>query len=377
MAQLDPALQQVFDAFDTPDGRQLAANVLPIIQQHVNAVNAADASEAAGQKSIANLNDTKNELLGLVKNDPTAAEMAIKIAPHLVAGIVTHSGMTSAEMEGAHKELTGHIQSEVARAAVTRMAELEAAPARQLMDNLSEHLTDQDRTSLAGYIDTMERARQYDHDASVQQGQYGAALSSGRAAFDFAQGLLDPRTDQVQIPPDFMAGLMSNAGIRPADKAPILQAYSNLRTNGDPVQSNPHLVGALLQSIADPAATVAPMDILKHSGIGLKYADAQMLHGLALGRTPEAQHMAAQLAAMVQRGATQLQPDLSAAHNAGYKRYVSWLLSAARRGGSLAPGEPNYLFKSARVMDFAPKHQDIVPPRAAPTQTLGEIFGNG
>ena len=374
--ELAPVLQQVLETFQTPEGQRLAATVLPIIQRHVNLTNVADANQQVGQQVVANVADTKNTLVDLAKRDPTAASMAIEIAPHLVAGIVGHSGLDRDQMEATHADLTGHIQSEIARAAVTRMAEIHDAPARQLLTNLGDYLEPEDHRVLGQYIDTMQTARQMDQAAALSQANFAQNLASQRQAFAYGQKLLDPRTEQAQPAPDFVSGLMANNNIRAADRMPLMMAYNNLRANGDPTASDPHIVRGLVGQIADPNVAVPSVTILQHVGNGLRYVDAQMLHSLALGRTPAAQAWAGQLAHILDGAASELTSTASAAHNAAYGRFVNWLLPSIRAGGSIDPQSENYLLANKQPADFGPRHEDIVPAApAASRPSLASIFG--
>src|SRR5579885_2854378 len=282
--RLDPALDQVRGMFTTPDGAELASTVLPIIQQHLNAVRVADTNAAAGQQVVTDLDQTKRNLVDMVKQDPTAAELGVALAPHLVADIVRGSGLDPDQQEAVHSDLTSHIQSEIARAAVTRMAELHANSATTLMDMLSDHLSDTDKTHLSGYINTMEAARVLDHGAHTDQLMDDAARISRNKAFGYAQQLLDPRTESVQFPPTFMANLVAERGIAPADKAPLYTAFDNLRRFGDVPNSDPYVLSDIVKAIADPEVNVPADAIMRHVGTSLRYADAQVLHGLSTTR---------------------------------------------------------------------------------------------
>ena len=374
--QLVPALQKAFEAFQTPEGQKFAATVLPIIQQHVNAVNVANANQQAGDRSVQNVADTKNALVNAVKDDPTAASMALHLAPHLVAGVVSHSGLTTEQMQSTHADLTSHMQSEIAKAAVTRMAEIGEGPARQLLDVVGEHLTDGEKGTLGQYIDTMQVARGMDHSASLAQMQYDNAAQSRRAAYGAGGQLLNARTEETQAPSDFVSSLMSANHVRAADRVPLMIAYNNLRSQGDPTTSDPHVINGLLQKIADPTTPVPSAEILQHVGSGLRYVDAHMLHGLSLVRTPEAQAHTQQIASMVDNAREELTPAASAAHNAAFGRYVNWLMPSIRAGANIDPMSKDYILNRKSPADFAPKHADIVPPyNGGERPPLASFFG--
>src|SRR5579884_504194 len=376
--RLDPALDQVRGMFTTPDGAELASTVLPIIQQHLNAVRVADTNAAAGQQVVTDLDQTKRNLVDMVKQDPTAAERGVALAPHLVADIVRGSGLDPDQQEAVHSDLTSHIQSEIARAAVTRMAELHANSATTLMDMLSDHCADTDKTNVSGYINTMEAARVLDHGAHTDQLMDDAARISRNKAFGYAQQLLDPRTESVQFPPTFMANLVAERGIAPADKAPLYTAFDNLRRFGDVPNSGPYVLSDIVKAIADPEVNVPADAILRHVGTSLRYADAQMQHGLSTTRTPAMKGATQQLAAVLDDAQRRLAPAADSAGNAAFGRFVNWLTTSYRRtgAGGLDPASPSYLFKSVGVADFAPRHDDVVPPTLASAErpSLHDIF---
>src|ERR1700691_2308700 len=189
---LSPALQNIAGLFQTDEGRGLAGAVLPMIQQHLNLINVADANAAAGHQQVQQVQQTKDNLIGMVRNDPTAADLAVNLAPHLVGALVDNSGITDPDQAAAiHADLTQHIQSETARAAVTKMAEINGSAAKQLMGTLIDHLSDDDQSALGKYINTMDTARQMDHAAQINQLTQDRNDRSQTNAFKYATQLMD------------------------------------------------------------------------------------------------------------------------------------------------------------------------------------------
>lgn len=379
---LSPALQNVAGLFQTDEGKDLAGTVLPMIQQHLNLINVADANAAAGQQQVQQVQQTKDNLIGMVRNDPTAADLAVNLAPHLVGALVDGSGIADPDQAASiHADLTQHIQSETARAAVTKMAEINGNAAKQLMGTLTDHLSDDDQSALGKYISTMDTARQMDHAAQINQLTQDRNDLSQTNAFKYATQLMDRNSEQVQLPQDFMANLVANRAIQPADKAPIAGAFKTLMAVGDVPTSNPHVISALLQDIGNPTTPPVSADaIMQHVGSNLRYADAQMLHGMSLGKTPVQQRAAAQLGSILSNAATTLNASGSTPGNAAFGRFTDWLTSSFRQTGiaGLDGASPNYLFKTVGLNSFPPQHEDIVQPApGAERPSLGQIFAQG
>jgi len=257
------------------------------------------------------------------------------------------------------------------------MAEIHTEGAKSLLDSLGPHLADGDADVLGRYIDLNDQARTADHQATLEQQANDRARDSSLSAYDFGSKLLDHTTESVNFPHNFMQGLVQNTQMTTGDKAGLSTAYNNLRTYGDAPTSNPHVVAQLLSDIADPATDVAHGDIADHVGTGLKYVDAQMLHGLNTVRTPDALANVQALSSVVNGARQQLAGSGDAAGDAAFGRFTNWLLPSYRRTGAagLNPNSDNYLFANNEMGSFAPKHEDVVQSAPVPDRpSLHSIF---
>ncbi len=376
---LMPPLQAMRNTIEpNDDGSTWADPALQAIQQHTNQTAVVDANQAAGDHFVQNVTALKNTLVGMAKDDPTSATLALRLAPRLVAPMVYSTGMGDDDAEATHQDLTGHIQQEIARAAVTRMADLHADGARSLMDNLSPYLAEGDHDILGSYIDTMQAARTADNAAGMGQMARDQQRASGIAAYKFGSTLLDPRTESVNFPPNYLQTLVRNQVISPPDKQALFTAFGRLQDPGDVNQSDPYAVRNLLSNISNPNIPVAHGDIMDHVGQDIRYADAVMLHGMNLQRTPEGMGAVDQLRGLMDNAQRTLAPGNDRAGNIAYSRFVNWLLPSYRRTGpsGLNPGADNYLFNNLTLDHFRPNHGDAVAPtRPINRKSLGQIFG--
>lgn len=376
--RLAPILQQVRGAIQPgDDGSTWADPALAAIQQHANATATVDANQAVGDKFVQNVGKLKDTLVGMVRDDPTSAPLALRLTPRLVAPMVASAGMSDEDGEATHQDLTGHIQQEVSHAAVMRMADLHADGARALMGQLSPYMQPGDTDALGGYIDTMQAARVADGAARQQYMGTASARASAQSAYQFGSSLLDPRTEDVHIPPDFLQSLVRNQSISGPDKQPLFTAFSRLNSPGDVTASNPYAVRKLLSDIGNPNVPIGHADIMDHVGSDVKYADAVMLHGMSLQRTPDGQGAIGQLGGLLDHAQNVLSPGTDRAGNIAYTRFVNWLLPSYRRTGpaGLTPGTDNYLFNNLSVDNFRPQAADAVAPiRPVNQKSLGQIF---
>jgi hypothetical protein len=376
--RLAPILQGVRNSLQpNDDGSTWGDPALAAIQQHANSTAVVDANQAVGNRFMQNMGSLKDELTGMVRDDPTSAPLALRLTPHLVAPMIASTGMADEDAEGAHQQLTGHIQQEIARAAVMRMADIHGDGARQLLDQVSPYLSDEAKAPLPGYINTLQAARDADDAARQQSMATDAARNSGIASYQFGSTLLDPRTESPNIPPNFVQTLVRNGSIQPGDKSALLGAFSRLTGQGDPVASNPYAVRQLLSDIGNPTVPVGTNDIYSHVGSDVRLADAVMLHGMNLQRTPDGQGAVRQLGSLLDHAQDTLAPGTDRAGNVAYSRFVNWLLPSYRRTGpeGLNPGSDNYLFNGISVDNFRPNHADAVAPVGpANRKPLAAIF---
>ena len=374
---LHPALDAAVNTFQTGEGKDYGNEIAATVQQHLNMQNVVDSNVAAGQHFTKAFADTKANLVGMAKDDPSASQLAIDLTPRLIGPILAQVGMSPEDAQSTHDQITGHIQTEIARAAVTSMADQHTDGARQLMGRLGDYLPDEDQAALGGYINNMQNAKLADNAAAGDARNSAAVRNSAVAAFQYGSSLLDPRTEAVTYPPDYLSKLVKNQMILPDDKQPLFQAFGQLRANGDTQASSPYAVSQVLHDIIDPKTQVGHGDIMDHVGNDIRYVDAMTLHGMNLQRTPGGIEAARQLGTVINNAQSNLASAGDRAGTAAYSRFVNWLLPAYRRTGQsgLDPASDNYLFKNTSWANFAPNHADAVAPTPGNRPPLSQIFG--
>lgn len=245
--QLDQNLQDAAGQFHTDEGKDWSADVLKDVQQHVNLKSIADANEAAGQHLENTYSDVRSNLLGMVKDDPTSAQLAVGIAPKLLEPLFAH--MDGETGGAAHGEASSALQTEIAHASIMRMADFSSDGAHMLMGQLKDHVGgDENEGILGNYIATMQTARTADDATNAQQLAGQQLRSSGIAAFHYGRGLLDPQTEQVQFPQTYLADLVRNTQIMPDDKEALFLAHGNLSQLGDK-QTDPFVLNQMVNRL--------------------------------------------------------------------------------------------------------------------------------
>jgi hypothetical protein len=377
---LSPVLQNAAQSFDNDDARSWATPILQRLQQHANQNAVVDANTGTSRQFVNDVNGVKQNLIGTVQDDPSSAHLAMDLAPQLLAPFFARGaamGMDPDVADQAHSETTDHVQTEVARAAIMRMADLHSDAAKNLMGSLSGYLKDGDTNVLGNYIDTLQVARNADNAAATKQLASQQQRGSAVAAYQFGSSLLDPRTESVAFPTDYLQSLVRNPNIQSDDKIPLFEAFNRLNATGDVNASDPYAVASVLGAIGDPNRAVTHGDIVSHVGQDMRYVDAVMMHGLNLQRTPEGISAVQQLGRVVQDAQGALASGGDRAGNAAYSRFVNWLLPAYRRTGTagLNPASENYLFNTTSYNSFAPAHEDAVAPITPSNRpSLGQLF---
>ena len=372
--QLDPNLQTAAAQFQTDEGKEWSSDILKDVQQHTNLTRIADANQAAGEHLVNTYNDVKDNLLGMVHDDPTASHLAVGLAPKLLEPLFAHMDPESGAQ--AHGTVTQELQSAIAHAGVMRMADFSADGANALMGQLKDRIGgDENENILGQYITSMQAARDADDATASQQMARQQLRSSGVAAFQYGRGLLDPQTEQVQFPQTYLADLIKNPQILPQDKEALFLAHGNLAQFGDK-QTDPFVLNQLVNRL-NAGDDVSHKELMQHVGGDLKYADALMLHGLSNARTPEFDGHISDLASTINDARNRL-VDGTRAGDAAFARFTDWFLPSYRRAGTdgFDPKSENYLFGNTSLANFAPKAADLVTQRNPPRRSLGDIFGS-
>lgn len=377
---LHPVLQDFTNAFTQDESRSWAKDAAVRVQDWMQRKQIADANQQAGQNLVDNIASFKNELVGLAGSDPSAVHLALDLVPgtigHLVANNPNHP---EDQKEATHAALTGHIQNEIARAAVQKLAEHSDIAARDLLgeDRISGLFGADEHAALNSYIDMQSLARNADEAAQRQRLTQEGLIASEAAAHAHASGLYDPQRDDVNFPPGWASRLMADTTVPPPAKASLMDLYGRLQADGDAPQSDPHLVAGLLDRIAN-GAPPTQADILGHAGDRLKMADALSLAKATFPLSPEARGPFVRLNELVQQGKNTIgAPENGPAGQNAFARYVNWLMPAIRNGGaSLDPAEPAYA--GGRLPQFAPTGKDTVQASVTPPEnrpSLDDIFG--
>jgi hypothetical protein len=196
--------------------------------------------------------------------------------------------------------------------------------------------------------------------------------------------LTNPDTGQLQFPAGWGKNMIADQRMIQADQSALWGAYGRLQAGGDPPQSDPHLMSALLSRAALPQQTnqrPAQAEILSHVGGGLTLADAQWMSGLSRPQTPQQQASTRDLVSTMAsaRDTTGYGP----AGDAAYGRFVNWFLPAYRNGLSAETTHADLMHPEtglpAKVADFAPTGDDAVAHIQAAVDrkqrpSLGQIF---
>ncbi len=381
--QLAPPLQKLGEQFTSEVGKSWSQDILQTIQQHANMAHVANANSAAGEQFADNMKSVKDGLIGMVggsTGDPSAAPLALQLAPKFIGPLLETTGLPPDQMQRAHDDITGEVQRGIASAAVMKAADYHAGMATGLIDQLKDYITPTMEADLRQYAATQHVARTLDNQATLEQAQKDQAQASQVAAMKFGSTLIDPRTEDAVRPQGFLQALVRNREIsNPDDKKALFTTVANLQTKGDVHQSDPNAVSQALHDIVDPKTNVAHDDLAQRVGSDMRLVDAHMLQMMNLQRTPEGQANAKQLSDAIDMGRRTLAPSDSLAGNVAYSRFVNWLLPAYRRTGvgGLNPDSDSYLFKNTSIANFAPTARDAVPPLASRRQSLGDIFGGG
>ncbi len=377
ITNLHPAVEAAASTGDPdPAVQQWQAQAASMIQDHLQQQAMIDQAQQQRQQFIQGTATTRDNLTDMVRKDPTATSLAFQLADHFTEALgASHPDEDAGA--GAASDMSAHFKGEIAKAAVQGWAGKDAGMARAALDRYGEHLSDDEKSGLDGYISNVATFRNADQQAAQISQAHQSVQRSNQGTSFYMKALTEPQTGAVNFPPDWGQKVMQDPSLAPDAKAALFNGYTNLQRNGEPLASDPNLVTDLLQRSAlaynHPDHPLTP-EIAGHLGTNLTMADAQFL----ASRTGP-QSSASRL------GTQQLVQTLGEAQDQignpqAYGRFVDWLLPRVRNGAILDPGHKDYLLTPERMAQFQPTGDDIIAPALSstghPRPSLGEIFSN-
>ena len=364
-----PGLQAFRASITDPRAQPWADEVVAKLNNHFQQRRIADEMTQEGQAFTNNMSAFKNGLVGMVQKDPTAVHVAMDLVPSTIATMITTMpGGPPTDAKDHYKAITGHMQSEIAAAAVTRLAEQHEGIARATLADprIDGVLDDGAKQGLGNYISLQAHARNVDAAAAQRNAVQQAQDVNDRSTMNYVQALIDPGTGKPQFPPAWTQAVMADPKVSPASKIGVMGLYNKLQESGDAPISDPHLATDLVGRMA--SGEIRSADVLHHAGDGLRVPDA-----LAIAGMPRAQ--AAQLSDTLQDAQTRLSsPDNGYAGYAAFSKFVNWMLPAARNGAVLDPNNKDYILANNKIASFMPTAADLPPPAAGPRPPLAQIF---
>ena len=355
-APLNPVLTKFVNAFTTPQSQAWASSGARAVQDYLHARNIVENSRAAGEAITMNVMHTRDNLVQMVRADPASTDLALGLAQHSIHGIVgNHPELDETTAPQVAGDLTGHIQSAVAHAAVSRFAEMDANTATDALGRYGKYLNDDDKSGLSSYITAQASARVADQAAQTQMSAQRTVLASGTAANSRLNMLSQADTGNVVFPPGWAAQLTGDQSILPDMKSSMLSAYGRLQAGGDQ-HTNPFVATDLLRRISDPSQQAGHGEIFDHVGQDLSLADARLMSSVIMPQSPASRQQTKDLADTLSDAQSTLASHENGAGGAtAFSRFVDWLLPQVRQGAALPD-----LMAGNRLQSFAPTGNDVM-----------------
>lgn len=384
-----PALQEFPDVFTHPAAKEWASEAATRLNDYFQRRQLAENAAAVGQDFVNNVDQFKSGLVSMVQSDPHAVHVALDLVPSTVSALINGMPNAPGNSDEHHAALTGHMQSEIAAAAVTSAAESHEGVARALLGNERIQSVLGDAVGPLGvYTDMQAAARQRDQEADRGQAQAAQVEIADNSARNYIGALVDPNNGKPRSPPGWNQAVMADNKVPPQLKVDLFDVHERLGTNGD-AQTDPHALMAMVQQMAQGQTrqnAIYPM-----LGNNLSLADAGTLFAAA-GNQKTIQTLDATL----QAAARQIAPNGDIGETRALGRFINWLIPAWGRGGSIDPRDEDYIIPSGDETDayrfwnsFRVNGDDLIggsipgtssgldPTNTADRPSLSEIFGRG
>ena len=383
----DPAqpLVDLVNSVNDPQAQEVMRDAAIRIQDYTVRRQIADDNQAASDRLMTNLGTFKDGLTALASSDPGAVGLGVSVAPDMIDGFVSLNPFLPDDQKDAIRDsITRDIQTEVVRAGVLSAADKDEALARALLDAHSGLLDDNARTGLTGYISAMASARNMDAEASARQRNEDSIRLTNHSTVNYLNALVDPKTGEVQLPPQFAQRVTADPTLPPGVSAAMLATFNRVR-DGDG-ETDWHSFADMANRIAN--GQQVPLDeVFGQIGNGLKVADAALLaRGSVDSMAPPAQREFRQLDATIQAARQMLAPpEYGVAGTRAFERFMSWMVPQYRAAGpgSLNPNAETFILPreggATFWNQFAPRLDDFVTAQAAPPErpSLEAIFSRG
>jgi hypothetical protein len=367
-AAQSPVLQEFAGIFTNPAAKEWAGEMAARINDYTTRRQIADDNIAAGENFVADMDQFKSGLISGVRSDPFFVHTALDLVTPTLRALTGAMPNAPEDVDAHNAALAGHMQREIATAAVTMLAETHEGAARgMLADQRIAGLLGDAVQPLDGYIGAQAQARAIDREAEARNVAAYEALAADTTATNYLASLIDPISNTVQFPPGFNQGVLADPRLPPPVKAGVLGVYERLAANGDIERSDPYVVTAAIRRAANGEPPPAG-ELLQHAGADLTLKDALSLTR-KLSISPAAKIEAQQMMATLDTARRILSPpEYGAAGQAAYGRFADWFLDEYDRRGpvSLNPASPNWILGgtdvagSDPVSRFMPSGTDVV-----------------
>jgi hypothetical protein len=394
-AAQSPALQEFQEAFTSPAAKDWAGEVSARLNDYFTRRQIADDNTMAGNNFVADMDTFKSGLVNMVQADPNAVHTALDIVPPTISALMTSMPNPPENADDHHASLTGHIQGEIATAAVTRLAETHEGAARGMLNDERIKAALGDAAGpLDTYISAQAQARQTDHEAEVADMQAHAALAADQTAVRYLSALYDPASGTTQFPPGWNQAVLKDPAIPPPIKNAMAGVYDRLRGRGDVETSDPSVITDAIRRAANGLPPPAG-ELLSRAGQDLTLNDALTLTR-KLSISPAAKVEAEKMMETIDAVGHQIaSPEYGIAGARAYGRFVNWFVGEYARQGpsSLNPQSDRWMLNPEAVDNpidrFRPTGGDLinVEPLAnfadkvdmsiAKRPTLDSIFNRG
>ena len=365
-----PLLQEFTDNFSHPAAQDWANEATTRLNDYFQQRQLVDDAQKQGQQFVTNLDQFKSGLSNMVTSDPSAVHVAMDLVPSTVGALLGNMPNQPDNIEDHHAALTGHIQSEIAAAAVTSAAGTSEPLARNLLDNerIQGVLGPDAHASLTNYTDMQAQARTADANAAAGQLAMNKELLADQGARNYIGALVGPTGPRS--PDGWTQAVIADNKIPPQTKVDLVNLHQRLGENGD-VNTDPHALMAMVGQLASGQANQRALYPAIGNNLSLK--DAGML--AVSSQDPE--HIQ-NFHNTLQAAAAQFSPHGDIAETRALGRFVSWLSPQVQRGAILDPQHPDWVMNGINPGNFRVTGEDLVPSTpGGGRKPLGQIFAEG
>lgn len=227
---LEPALQDFQNGFDTEAGQKWGLEQANKMRDHFTEKTSSDMMTLSGEAKMQDATTTLNQIAGVVYKDPTSADAAYQHI-HDTIDAIKANGTWDAEHIKEFDKMDFDMSNQVAKNQVQGFADqgnFKAASGLLASGALDGHLPGGEQAELHKYIDNAQKARQSDQDHAMLMQERAQKMKDDQFSNNVIASIAPDASGNINVPPGTMSKIFATQGISGKAKLETMEAVNKI-----------------------------------------------------------------------------------------------------------------------------------------------------